>query len=190
MNPYAWAALGLFVNMFVFDRIPVLRYLLTPVAGLTLALVSLIVAPIGMLFAVWFVKWDTEPSAGSYADDPTVPKIIRGDLPWWLSYFSTPDERCPCNSFEPDMMVMLEKYGKTFTTYWNLGWRNQMMGLAAALGKSTTAYAPEGIKNWNRGDVWAFSFPLRICRFVGGWQIYKKLNGTFLAVPVGTLKRK
>ena len=55
-----------------------MRYIITPLIGLLLALVSLIVAPIGMLFAVWFVQWDTEPSAGSYADDPTVPKIIRG----------------------------------------------------------------------------------------------------------------
>ena len=167
-----------------------MKYLITPLVGLLLALVSLIVAPVGMLFAVWFVKWDTEPTAGSYADDPTVPKIIRGDLPWWLRFFATPDERCPCNSFEPDMMVMLAKRGRVFTTYYNLGWRNQMMGLAAALGKPTAAYAPEGVKNWHRGDVWAFSFPLPFCRFVGGWQIYRKLDLTFLAVPVGTLKRR
>jgi hypothetical protein len=189
MNIYLWVALGLFLNMFLFDRIPLFRYLLTPIAGATLAVFSFPAAFFGMMGAVWFVKWDTVPTAGSYRDDPTVPKIIRGDLPRLLSYFETPDERCPCNSFEPDMMVMLEKYGRTFTTYWNLGVRNQMMGLAAALGKPTTAYAPEGVKNWKRGDVWAFTIPLPFYSFVGGWQIYRKLDDTFLAVPVGTLKR-
>lgn len=189
MTHYQWAALALIVNLFVYDKLPLFRYLLTPVAGLTLALGSLVIAPIGMLFAVWFVKWDTEPSTGSYGEDPTVPLTIRGDLPWWLSWFSTPDERCPCNTFEPDMMIMLAKYGKTFTTYWNLGIRNQLMGLAAAIGKPTTAYAPESVKNWNRGDVWAISVPLGICRIVAGWQIYRKLDMTFLAVPVCTLKR-
>ena len=188
MENYQWVTLGLLLNMFLFDRIPLLRYVLTPIAGFTLAVVSFIAAPILMLVAVWFVTWDTEPSTGSYADDPTVPLTIRGDLPWWLSWFSTPDERCPGNTFEPTIMEMIEKYGKTVTTYYNLGLRNQLMGLAAALGKPSTAYAPE-VNNWQRGDVWAFSFPLLICRFVGGWQIYKLLDGTFLAVPVGTLKR-
>ena len=165
-----------------------MKYLITPLAGLLLALVSLIVAPIGMLFAVWFVKWDTEPTAGSYADDPTVPKIIRGDLPWWLSWFSTPDERCPCNSFEPDMMVMLAKYGRTFTTYWNLGIRNQLMGLAAALGKPATDYIPEGNGFWERDDIWRYSLPLGPIRIVAGWQVYRRLDQSFLAVPVFTLK--
>jgi hypothetical protein len=167
-----------------------MKYIITPLIGLLLALVSLVVAPVGMLFAVWFIKWDTEPSAGSYADDPTVPKIVRGDLPWWLSWFSTPDERCPCNSFEPAMMGMLETYGKTFTTYWNLGWRNQMMGLAAALGKETIGYIPETPNGfWTNGDTWRYSLPLGPIRIVAGWQVYRRLDQTFLAVPVLTLKK-
>lgn len=166
-----------------------MKFVITPLMGLLLALVSLVVAPVGMLFAVWFIRWDTIPTAGSYADDPTVPKIIRGDLPWWLSWFATPDERCPCNSFEPDMMVMLEKYGKTVTAYYNLGWRNQMMGLAAALGKPATDYIPEGNGYWERDDIWRYSLPLGPIRIVVGWQVYRRLDMTFLAVPVFTLKR-
>ena len=142
-----------------------------------------------MLGAVWFVKWDTEPSAGSYADDPTVPKIIRGDLPGWLSWFATPDDRCPCPMYEPAMVDMLNKYGKTFTTYWNLGWRNQLMGLAAALGKPATDYIPEGNGFWQRDDIWRYSLPIGPVRIVAGWQVYRRLDMTFLAVPVATLKR-
>jgi len=55
------------------------KYLITPLIGLILALISFIVAPIGMLFAMWFIKWDATPSAGSYADAAnavTVYKII------------------------------------------------------------------------------------------------------------------
>jgi hypothetical protein len=173
-----------------------MKYIVTPLIGLLLALTSLIVAPIGMLFAVWTVRWDTVETAGSYADDPTVPKTVRGDLPWWLSWFATPDERCPGNTFEPTIMAMIAKRGKVFTTYYNLGLRNQMMGLAAALGKPTTGYIDEEpIGYWERRDeaigdiVWRYSKSLRWFIFVCGWQVYRRLDMTFLAVPVFTVKR-
>ena len=166
-----------------------MKYLLTPLVGLLLALVSLVVAPVGMLFAVWFVRWDKEPSAGSYADDPNVPKIIRGDLPKWLSWFSTPDDRCPGPSYEPTIVSMIAKYGGTVTTYYNLGLRNQMMGLAQALGKPTTDYIPEEpLGFWERDDVWRYSAKLGPIKFVCGWQVTKLLDSSFLAVPVATLK--
>ena len=167
-----------------------MRYIVTPLVGLLLALVSLVVAPVGMLFALPFIRWDTEPSAGSYADDPSVPWTIRGDLPDWLSWLATPDERAPCPMYEPAMVEMLERYGKTFTTYWNLGWRNQLMGLAAALGKETTDYIPEQPNGfWERDDIWRYSLPLGPIRIVAGWQVYRRLDNSFLAVPVCTIKR-
>ena len=162
-----------------------MKYVITPIIGLLLALVSFVVAPVGMLFAVWFVKWDAVPTTGSYDIAPT----IRGDLPWWLSWFSTPDERCPGNAWEPTIDAMLKKYGKSVTTYYNLGLRNQLMGLAAALGKPTSDYIPEvPVGFWCRDDVWRYSLALGPVKFVFGWQVYKRLSGSFLAVPVCTLK--
>ena len=76
------------------------------------------------------------------------------------------------------------------------GWRNQLMGLAAALGKSTTGYIPETpLGFWERKDkltgdiVWRYSKGLKWFKFVCGWQVYRKTDLTFLAVPVMTLKR-
>lgn len=168
-----------------------MKYVITPIVGLLLSLAGFVLAPIVMLGGVWLIKWDTEPSAGSYADDPNVPKTIRGDLPRWLNWFSTPDERCPGNMFEPAIVAMLAKYGKTVTTYYNLGWRNQMMGLAASVGKETTDYIPDKpLGFWQRDDIWRYTLALGPIYIIAGWQVYRRLDKSFLAVPVLTAKRK
>lgn len=191
MEIYHWAALGLILNMFVFDRIPLLRYVLTPIAGLTLAVISIPLGIVGMTLFCPLIKWDAEPSMGSYPTDLRITHnfIVRGDLPALLRWWQPPDERWPGPMYEPAFEAIYLKYGRSFASWYNGALRNQMMGLAAALGKPTTDYAPEGVKNWKRGDVWAFTIPLPFYSFVGGWQIYRKLDDTFLAVPVGTLKR-
>lgn len=163
-----------------------MKYFFTPLLGLLLALVSLIVAPIGMLFAVRFIKWDTEPSNGSYEQDPT----IRGDLPRRLSWFQTPDERFPGGLYEPTVNSLLKDRGKLICSWYWAGWRNQMMGMAASFGKSTTDYIPESYGMWERGDIWRICFPVIFFRVVLGWQVYRKRDGTFLAVPVCTIKKK
>jgi hypothetical protein len=85
---------------------------------------------------------------------------------------------------------MLDNYGKNITSWYWAGIRNQMMGLAAALGKPTTDYIPEEYGFWSRGDIWRLCFPLVFCRIVLGWQVYRKQDMTFLAVPVFTIKKK
>ena len=155
-----------------------MKYLITP-------LVSLIVAPIGMLVAVWFIKWDDTPTNGSYNQNPT----IRGDLPYLLRWFQTPDERFPGGLYEPTVQGWLDSYGKYFCSYMWAGTRNQLMGLAAALGKPATDYIPEGNGFWERDDIWRYSLPIGPIRIVAGWQVYRRLDMTFLAVPVLTLKR-
>ena len=163
-----------------------MKYLITPLVGLLLALVSLIVAPVGMLFAVWFIKWDDTPTNGSYNQNPT----IRGDLPYLLRWFQTPDERFPGGLYEPTVQGWLDSYGKYFCSYMWAGTRNQMMGLAAALGKPATDYIPETpLGFWERDDIWRYALPFGPIKIVVGWQVYRKLDQSFLAVPVFTLKK-
>lgn len=167
-----------------------MKYIVTPLIGLILALVSFIVAPITMLFIVWFIKWDSLPSNGAYNQNPT----IRGDLPYFLRWFQTPDERFPGGLYEPTVQSWLDSYGKIYCSYLWAGWRNQLMGLAAYLGRPTTDYIPESpLGFWSRddsfGNVWRYSCSLGFAKFVCGWQVYRKQDMTFLAVPVCTLKR-
>ncbi len=192
-----------------------MKYILTPLIGLLLALVSLIIAPIGMIFAVWFIKWDTEPTNGSYNQDPT----IRGDLPYLLKWFQTPDERFPGGLYEPTVKQWLEQDGKMWCSYRWAGLRNQMMGLAAALGKEAPYYLPEkpegyfefkqgaelldqvmelakangepmpSLKSTGYKDIWRYILPLGPIKIVFGWQVYRCADMTFLAVPVFTLKK-
>ncbi len=172
-----------------------MKYIFTPLLGLLIALVSAIVAPIGMLFAVWFIRWDetaTETvihwSTGPGDPNESVSRI-RGDLPRWLRWFQTPDERFPCAMYEPAMLSMLDTRGKLFASYWWAGWRNQLMGMAAAFGKPATDFIPESAGYWERDDIWRYSLPVGPIRIVVGWQVTKLLDGSFLAVPVATLKR-
>ena len=163
-----------------------MKYIITPLIGLLLGLGSFILAPIGMLFAVWFIKWDTVETTGSYNTFPT----IRGDLPRWLRWFQTPDERFPGGLYEPTVFDILTRRGKIYTSWYWAGIRNQLMGLAAALGKPTTDYIPEQPYGfWERDDIWRYALPIGPVRIVVGWQVYRKLDMTFLAVPVFTLKR-
>ena len=162
-----------------------MKYIITPLVGLLLALVSFIVAPVGMLVAVFFIRWDATPTNGSYDQNPT----IRGDLPYLLRWFRTPDERFPGGLYEPTVQGWLDKYGKYVCSYLWAGIRNQMMGLAQALGKPTTDYIPEEpLGFWERDDVWRYSAKIGPIKFVCGWQVTKLIDNSFLAVPVMTLK--
>ena len=162
-----------------------MKYIFTPIIGLLLALSSLVIAPIGMLFAVWFIKWDKTPTNGSWEANPT----IRGDLPYLLKWFQTPDERFPGGLYEPTVQHWLDAQGKYVCSYKWAGLRNQLMGLAAALGRQTTDYIPETpLGFWERDNIWRYSKVLGPIMIVLGWQVYKKTDKTFLAVPVFTLK--
>jgi hypothetical protein len=164
-----------------------MKYLITPIIGLLLAIVALVVAPVAMLVVVWFIRWDGTPSNGSYNQNPA----IRGDLPSCLKWFQTPDERFPGGLYEPAIQGLYDTYGKYVCSYVWAGLRNQMMGLAAWLGKETTDYLPEfplGFYEQDGGNVWRYSTHIGLIRFVCGWQVYRKADMTFLAVPVCTIK--
>lgn len=77
-----------------------------------------------MLVVPLFIRWDTQPTPGSYNEWPT----IRGDLPWWMSWFSTPDERWPGGLYEGPVRDVFARYGRyVCCIYWYT--RNSMHGL-------------------------------------------------------------
>ena len=62
--------------------------------------------------------------------------------------------------------------------------------LSAAVGKKTTDYIPETPYGyWERDDIWRYALPIGKVRIVVGWQVYRKLDLSFLAVPVFTIKK-
>lgn len=155
-----------------------MTYLLTPLLGLLIGLLSL-TAPVLMLFALPFIRWDKTESVGSYG----IGNIKRGDLPLWLSGLSTPDERLPGGMYEPAHLALYEKYGKWVASWYWLGIRNRMIGVGVALGRETTDYAPDGLGFWQRGDMWRFAFKVGVIKFLTGYKIYKLLDGRYQAAP-------
>ena len=163
-----------------------MTYLYAPLAGIFLLLTNLFVWLL-VPFALPFTKWDKAPSEPRNADGIA---IIRGDLPDWLSWFQTPDERLPGDTCEAAVKDMFLKRGKWITSWYWLGVRNIAMGLAVAMGHETTDYVPEQpLGFWKRGKTWRYAAMLGKVRFVVGYQVYKTASGRFLAAPVFTLKK-
>jgi hypothetical protein len=42
---------------------------------------------------------------------------------------------------------------------------------------------------WERDDIWRYAKKFGKLKFVTGYQVYRKLDKSFVAVPVFTLKR-
>lgn len=172
-------------------------HIITPILGLLIVILSLF-TPILMLLALPFIRWDKEPTTViryemlSYGA-PAVPiehTYIRGNLPKFLSWLETPDERLPGGLYEETVKKVYDKYGKYVCSWYWLGLRNQLMGFAAALGQKTTDYIPEEpLGYWERDGIWRYSIAFGKIKFVTGFQVYKVLDGTFTAVPVFTIKR-
>jgi hypothetical protein len=166
-----------------------MQYIFPPLVGFLISLLNL-VCPILVPFALIFAKWDKEPSADSHG----VGSICRGDLPSWLNWFSTPDERLPGGLYEPTVAEMYNKHGRFITSWYWLGTRNCLMGLSKAVGKQTTDYAPEDAGFWQRDDVWRYTIDFRLffvvpARIILGYQVYKMADGQFWAYPCFTIKR-
>lgn len=171
-------------------------HIFTPILGLLIIIVSLF-TPIFMLIALPFIKWDKEESTtekfeadGKGGGSMIQYTTLRGDLPSIFKWLETPDERLPGGLYEATVKDVFDKYGKYICSFYWLGLRNQMMGLAAALGQKTSDYIPEEpLGYWERDNIWRYSIAFGPIKFVTGFQVYKVLDGTFTAVPVFTLKR-
>lgn len=147
-----------------------------------------------MLLALPFIKWDKEVSTQPRRTGEPIPTIM-GDLPSWLSFLGTPDQRLPGDLAIPSVKAIFDKYGKVWTSWYWLGIRNTMMNLAVSLGGKTSDYIPEQPYGfWSRtdeyGTLWRYSIDLKILKFVAGWQVYRMLDDSFMAAPVMSVKRK
>lgn len=163
-----------------------MNYLIPPIVGLLITLLNLL-CPVLVLFALPFIRWDEAATAPRNADGIDV---VQGDLPAWLSWLSTPDIRLPGDTCEEAVKAMYLKRGMWVTSWYWLGIRNCLMGLAVWAGKPTTDYIPEQpLGFWRRGDLWRYAVVIGPLKLVLGYQVYKLLDGTFRAVPVCTLKR-
>ena len=158
-----------------------MMYLIPIIIGFLLTITS-VVAPVLMLLALPFIRWDTESSTAR--DGSTT---IRGDLPKWLSWLSTADERLPGGLYEDALLDVLTKHGKYVASWYWLGIRNRLFGLRFVFGKPATGYIPD-VRGWyQNGDIWQYSNQVGIFRFVMGYKVYKLLDGSFLAGPVCTV---
>lgn len=169
-----------------------MKYLKPIVLALFITLMSLLVAPLLMIPAMFLIKWDKEPSGGGDGAYVTT----RGNLPWWLSWFETPDERLPGGLYEHAVQQWFEfgdrihlGFGKYLASYHWLGLRNRAMGLAAWLGTETTDYFTEEPGMQHRGDLWKLLIPLGFGQIVLGYQVVRTLDKRFVAVPVISIKR-
>lgn len=154
--------------------------MLAPLIGLVITILHLF-APLLMLLALPFIKWDKAPSTDRRGD-----VAIRGDLPGWLSWLSTPDERLPGGLYEPEHKKLLNKYGKWFASWYWLGVRNALFGLAMAFRIPADSHIPD-VRGWYRsGKVWQYSAQLGPIRFVMGYKVYRILDGSLWAAPCFT----
>jgi len=144
-------------------------------------------APFLVLLALPFIRWDATPGPDRSGNH----FAIRGDLPRWLAWLSTPDERLPGGLYEPTVLSIHKRFGRFFCAWYWLGVRNRVHGLAALAGVPTVDYWPPEPGYYQRGQLWWLRHPLWGGRlaFKAGYRSYKLLDGTFLAVPVFTLTK-
>ena len=162
---------------------------LKPILIALLVQVAALFAPLLVLLALPFIRWDTFETVDGMGRCPA----IRGDLPRWLSWLDTPDERLPGGLYEPAVLAIKNRFGKVFCAWYWLGLRNTMHGFAAFFGKPTLSGWADGFGIQQRGDLWWIRWPLlndTLC-FKAGYRIYTlPPDGRFLAVPVFTITKK
>lgn len=107
------------------------KWSLPRIAGMALyELACIPLAAIGAPIAVLFARWDKEPTTWTGGASDNGPPTIRGDLPMWLSWFGTFDERLPGGMYEPTVRKVYERSGRYWCSVYWLVVRNRMFGLA------------------------------------------------------------
>lgn len=178
--------------------------------GLKNTLVGLL-APFVMLFLVFRIKWDSEPTwaTSQGAANPFDPSfVVRGDLPEKYRDWQTMDCRFPGGMYEAAIRGYVGGgawWRRLWASWVWAGWRNRAHGYAYRHGHQTTDYIPDPFSTdrdrtgWTReGNVWTFtrgddaqSWRLLWGKtfLITGMQVYALRDGRFWAVPVFTLKR-
>lgn len=101
--------------------------------SLLLELVAIPIAAVFVPFAALFARWDSEPTTWTGGASDNGPPTIRGDLPMWLSWFGTFDERLPGGMYEPTVRKVYNAVGRYWCSVYWLVVRNRMFGLRKAL---------------------------------------------------------
>lgn len=164
-----------------------MKYLKPILVALMVQVVALF-APALVLLALPFIRWDAADSVDGMGRYPA----IRGDLPRWLSWLGTPDERLPGGLYEPAVLSIHKRFGRFFCAWYWLGIRNTMHGFAAAFGLPTSAGWADGFGLQQRGKLWWIRWPLLWGRlaFKAGYRIYTfPPDDRFVAVPVFTVTK-
>lgn len=159
---------------------------LRPVLIALLLLPLDLLAPFVVLMALPFAKWDDHPTADSNGAYST----IRGDLPAWAWWFTTPNERLPGGTYEPTVLDVLNKHGRFWCSWYWLGVRNRMQGLAASFGVPVVMpWSPEP-GYYESGALWWLRYPLFGNKFQlkAGWRTYG-IRGKWIAIPCCTITR-
>ena len=158
---------------------------------LLLSSVAVFFLPMLTLLAVLLARWDKLPTTGTY--DKVM--VIRGDVPNWLRWLQTNDERLPGGLHEPTVLKMYQRFGKVICSWYWIGIRNRAHGLRRTFGVPTTE-AMGGIKfpyvngkaSGTRPDgTWFWSKDFWFLRVVTGHRIYLLPSG-YMAVPTLTIK--
>lgn len=160
---------------------------LKPILIALLIQVVALFAPLLVLLALPFIRWDADLSLDPSGNDPA----RRGDLPRWLAWLGTPDERLPGGLYEPAVRSIYQRWGGVVCAWYWLGLRNTMHGFAAAFGLPASEGWADGFGLQRRGRLWWIRWPLLNGRlaFKGGYRIYTLLDGSYLAVPVFTITK-
>ena len=142
------------------------------------------IAIVGVPIAVLFARWDKEPTTFTGGAPDNGPPTIRGDLPWWLNWFGTFDERLPGGMYEPTVVKVHERFGRYVCSCYWLIVRNRMFGLAKFLfGKEAEGPPPQ--------QRWRIESP-----FLIGWGYWRYratpqahwVNGPFVDVAKVTIR--
>lgn len=135
--------------------------------------------------AVLLARWDDYPTTWTGGASENGPPTVRGDLPRWLAWFGTPDERLPGGMYEPTVRGVYNRFGRYWcSVYWLVN-RNAMHGLNAALfGRPTTL---DEVMDYEWRSVGPF--------MVGyGWKRYRATptahfhRGPFVKVLTATIR--
>jgi hypothetical protein len=143
-------------------------------------------APLLVLLALPFAKWDDAPSLDSNGKGLT----IRGDLPAWASWLGTPNERLPGGTYEPAVTNVLQTFGRFWCSWYWLGLRNRWYGIAATF--AVPLGVPWGVAPgyYEDGELWWLRYPLfgNRLQFKAGYRQYFT-NGAWVGVPACTITK-
>jgi hypothetical protein len=144
------------------------------------------IPPVLTLIALPFAKRDVQPTVSK---DGTW-LVRRADLPKWAWFLETVDDRLPGGS-EPYVMDMYKRRGFFITSWYWLGFRNQLQALSVYFGINVSAAEVLDSPKWffKAEGVWRVVIRLGSkfqIRF--GWEIVNPI-GSHIAVPYFTIKK-